>query len=475
MTYDAKGNLTTNTNGQTYTWDFDNKLKSATVPVGGANGIEGTHSYGYDALARRVSKTVDGDTTVFGLSGEQVVTEYAMGNVPTNPNQTFVSASYVDEPVIKDDGAGILYYHANSLYSIAALTDAAKAAMERYGYEPYGGLIIFSADTGASLGAPLTESALGNTYTFTGRCFEEETGQYFFRARLVSSEVGRFATRDPIGYRDGLNMYAAYFVPNATDPSGLGTECAGPPAPGEVRHVGGRGSFTQAKLFAKHAPNKVGSTFWAFWSTPKNPQLFVDDSGCCCCDEVGVVQTYREESRYTPFNLPFTRGSGVDVGLLRGAFTPANVVYKYSRSTEPCKTGGVGQNYVVGTEDEPYTSINVPFFHTLIYAKLTLETCIVCLSGNEAGNGGLTTYGCITWGHEFLLPNVFPGVKAKREDYWTRRWIGGQAGPSNGYSDATVELDEGQIPSAGPSQAFSQSVLGALNSGNEVTSILPPG
>jgi hypothetical protein len=50
MTYDAKGNLTTNSNGQTYTWDFNNKMQSATVPVGCADGIEGTHTYGYDAL-----------------------------------------------------------------------------------------------------------------------------------------------------------------------------------------------------------------------------------------------------------------------------------------------------------------------------------------------------------------------------------------------------------------------------------------
>ena len=31
LTYDAKGNLTQNVTGDTYTWDFDNQLRTATV------------------------------------------------------------------------------------------------------------------------------------------------------------------------------------------------------------------------------------------------------------------------------------------------------------------------------------------------------------------------------------------------------------------------------------------------------------
>ena len=44
---DHKGNLTTNANGQVYTWDFDNRLRTARVG-------DNTHSYTYDALGRRV-------------------------------------------------------------------------------------------------------------------------------------------------------------------------------------------------------------------------------------------------------------------------------------------------------------------------------------------------------------------------------------------------------------------------------------
>jgi uncharacterized protein RhaS with RHS repeats len=32
--------------------------------------------------------------------------------------------------------------------------------------------------------------------------------------------VGRFINRDPIGYVDGENLYAGYFVPGSVDPFG---------------------------------------------------------------------------------------------------------------------------------------------------------------------------------------------------------------------------------------------------------------
>jgi len=40
------------------------------------------------------------------------------------------------------------------------------------------------------------------------------------RNRFYHSGLGRWVNRDPIGYADGYNLYAAYFVPNETDPFG---------------------------------------------------------------------------------------------------------------------------------------------------------------------------------------------------------------------------------------------------------------
>jgi RHS repeat-associated protein len=43
-----------------------------------------------------------------------------------------------------------------------------------------------------------------------GRTFEPEIGLYFYRARYLHPELGRFLQGDPNGYEDSLNMYQAF-------------------------------------------------------------------------------------------------------------------------------------------------------------------------------------------------------------------------------------------------------------------------
>jgi len=102
--------------------------------------------------------------------------------------------SYIDEPLMMVSGANKYYYHANNLYSVAALTDAAGAVVERYTYDPYGKVKILAADGITVLAA----SSVGNPWTFTGRRLDGETGLMYYRARMYSSELGRFISRDPL-------------------------------------------------------------------------------------------------------------------------------------------------------------------------------------------------------------------------------------------------------------------------------------
>jgi len=65
-------------------------------------------------------------------------------------------------------------------------------------------------------------------FIFTGRRFDPETSNattqmYFYRARYYSPTLGRFISRDPIGYGSGMSLYA-YVQSKPTvsgDPSGL--------------------------------------------------------------------------------------------------------------------------------------------------------------------------------------------------------------------------------------------------------------
>jgi RHS repeat-associated protein len=195
LTYDVKGNLTGNSNGQTYAWDIENRLTTATD---NQNNTFGT--YTYDALGRRVSKTVGGNTTVFISDGLQKICEYENGTLA----RAYAYGSYIDEPLVMISGTNKYYYHSNNLYSVAALTDAAGSVIERYKYDPYGKASILAAD-GTTI---RTASLVNNPFMYDGYYHDTETGLEFVNARYYSSDLGRFIARDPIGYEGSKwNLY----------------------------------------------------------------------------------------------------------------------------------------------------------------------------------------------------------------------------------------------------------------------------
>ncbi|MHC4156237.1 MAG: RHS repeat domain-containing protein [Planctomycetota bacterium] len=118
----------------------------------------------------------------------------------------------IDEPICKIDVAdnnAVYYYHFDGLGSVIALSNANKQIIERYSYDVFG--------------EPNRTSDVNNPYLFTGRRYDPEAGLYYYRARYYAYDIGRFLQPDPIGYNDGLNLYA--YVGNSplmlVDPFGL--------------------------------------------------------------------------------------------------------------------------------------------------------------------------------------------------------------------------------------------------------------
>ena len=109
------------------------------------------------------------------------------------------------------EGDTPIYYHANSLGSVVALTDEDGELLETVEYDVYGSPSITQHGSN-----PPT----GNRYLFTGREYDFETGLYHYRARAYSPSLGRFLQRDPI---PAVNLYT--YVKNQPviyrDPSGL--------------------------------------------------------------------------------------------------------------------------------------------------------------------------------------------------------------------------------------------------------------
>ena len=108
---------------------------------------------------------------------------------------------------------GGLDEHRNGLGSVSELSDQSGNLVERYEYDVYGAPTIFDSSDN-----PLTESSIGNPYLFTGRRYDPESGNYYYRARIYSPTLGRFLQTDPLGYVDGLNLYA--YIGNNPEPYG---------------------------------------------------------------------------------------------------------------------------------------------------------------------------------------------------------------------------------------------------------------
>jgi len=225
MTYDANGNMTSLTNacGTTnYTWDARNRLV----------GIQGykpdcaplTAFFEYDALGRRIEKTINGRSIQYLYDGLDIVQQIENGL----PSVNYIRTLNIDEPLARIDAAGVTrYYHADALGSIIGLSDESGQEVTKYSYDAFGNVTV-------------SGEVSDNPFQYTGR-ENDGTGLYYYRARYYNPALQRFISEDPIGLWGGINKYAyALNNPvNLVDRFGL---AVGPPIfppglPGEPGHA----------------------------------------------------------------------------------------------------------------------------------------------------------------------------------------------------------------------------------------------
>ena len=227
VTSDANGNLTEDAT-YVYAYDPENRL----IQVTRKSDVKLVGQYRYDALSRRVAKIADATQ---GAS-VPVETRYIYDDARIIEEQdtagtTVAAYTYgngIDEVLSMDRAGQTYYYHQNALGSVLAVTNSNGSIAEgNYDYDAYGVPYTENFVSGFLMRYPMSHSAIGNPWLFTGRQYDEESGLYFYRARSYDANKGRFLQRDPIGmWEDETNLGNGYaYVGNnpvvRVDPLGL--------------------------------------------------------------------------------------------------------------------------------------------------------------------------------------------------------------------------------------------------------------
>lgn len=200
--YDSAGNMTQIPNsGPTYVYNAEGQLTSTSAGV----------SYKYDGDGKRVSKS-NGKIYWYRGGSDPIAETDGSGN--TTDEYIFFSG----KRIARSDASGnVVYYMADHIGTSRVVASATGAILDQSDFYPFGGERVIT-------------SSSGNTYKFTGKERDSESGLDNFGARYNASSMGRFMTPDPksLSLRhlfnpQKLNKYS-YVVNNPMsffDPNGM--------------------------------------------------------------------------------------------------------------------------------------------------------------------------------------------------------------------------------------------------------------
>jgi RHS repeat-associated protein len=218
--YDDEGNRTQKTDIVTgeltdYGWDEGNRLTQITVKNATGQVIKSiVHTY--DVYNQRIAKVVDLD----GAGAAPATTErfiYDSGQISLvfdgqgNQTHRYLYGNGVDQILADETTAGVRWAVTDKQGTVTDVIDSQGQVLNHLVYDSFGKITSQS------------NPAVEFRYGFTGREFDAETGDYYYRARYYDAGVGRFIGEDPLGFGAGdanLTRYVFNSPTNYTDSSG---------------------------------------------------------------------------------------------------------------------------------------------------------------------------------------------------------------------------------------------------------------
>lgn len=206
--YDAHGNMMQMPHLPQMSWDFKDQLASTQRQV--VNNAPGeTTYYVYDSSGQRVRKVTQaggGAKTKerIYLAGYEVYREYSGASVALERQTLHVMDDKrrvaMAETETTSSAATVLRYPFDNHLGSAALELDANAALISYEeYYPYGSTSFEAVSSSIQVSL--------KRYRYTGKERDEETGLYYHGARYYAAWLGRWTACDPVGIKDGIDLY----------------------------------------------------------------------------------------------------------------------------------------------------------------------------------------------------------------------------------------------------------------------------
>ncbi len=240
-TYDLAGNLTYD-GIQQYTYDAWNRLISVAHAYRDSGGTlqhgQTFDAMRYDAKGRRLSKAVSNsgqwDCTYNYYYDHDRMIEERNGSNQTMKQHVW-GLTYIDElvqvaansnPTTGNICSDLFWAAQDANFNVLGLVNSSGALVERYEYAPYGQRkVLFAAgnsysgntssyDPGCYAIAYASPRVTSNMPCFglceigsQGLIHDEECGLVYNRARFLHTDLGRYASRDPLPLPNGLNPF----------------------------------------------------------------------------------------------------------------------------------------------------------------------------------------------------------------------------------------------------------------------------